>query len=136
MGGRYCLSLSSVRYNKAFQPTFYDKEQSTKLMYFTILEGGEKTLACISKRLPPYLGTTVCCVCMYVKRLFWCLYLVHLVHAISDCTAVVPKFSTYFMKKSICCKGAILWNLVSDYVNDSYKSVPIFWEIRFTRLSA
>ena len=33
--------------------------------------------------------------------------------------AVVPRFSTYFMKKSICYRGAVLWNCVSDYFNNS-----------------
>ena len=29
--------------------------------------------------------------------------------------AVVPRFTTYFMKNSICYRGAVLWNCVSDY---------------------
>ena len=33
--------------------------------------------------------------------------------------AVVPRFSTYFVKNSICYRGAVLWNLVSDYFKDS-----------------
>ena len=53
--------------------------------------------------------------------------------------AVVPRFSTYFMKNSICCRGAVLWNFVSDYFKDSFKqfhrkvqSDPTFREFRFT----
>ena len=54
--------------------------------------------------------------------------------------AVVPRFSTYFMKNSVCCRGAVLWNCVSEYFNYSCnfkqfyskaKSSPIFKEIRF-----
>ena len=33
--------------------------------------------------------------------------------------AVVPRFSTYFMKNSVRYRGAVLWNGVSDYFNDS-----------------
>jgi len=33
--------------------------------------------------------------------------------------AVVPRFSTYFMKNSVCYRGAVLWNCVSEYFNDS-----------------
>ena len=29
--------------------------------------------------------------------------------------AVVPRFSTYFMKKSVCYRGAVLWHCVSEY---------------------
>ena len=55
--------------------------------------------------------------------------------------AVVPRFSTYFMKNSICYRGAVLWNLVSDYFKDSctfnqfYRKVQSdakFREFRFT----
>lgn len=59
--------------------------------------------------------------------------------------AVVLRLSTYFMKNPIRYRGAVLWNLVSDYLNDScsfrqfhkkVKSDSTFREIRFTRLSA
>ena len=33
--------------------------------------------------------------------------------------AVVPRFSTYFVINSIRYRGAVLWNLVSDYFKDS-----------------
>ena len=55
--------------------------------------------------------------------------------------AVVPRFSTYFMKNSIRYRGAVLWNLVSDYFKDSctfnqfYRNVQSdakFREFRFT----
>ena len=55
--------------------------------------------------------------------------------------AVVPRFSTYFMKNSIRYRGAVLWNLVSDYFKDScsfkqfhrkVQSDPKFREFRFT----
>ena len=29
--------------------------------------------------------------------------------------AVVPRFSTYFMKNSVCYRGAVLWNCVPEY---------------------
>ena len=54
--------------------------------------------------------------------------------------AVVPRFSTYFMKNSVCYRGAVLWNCVSEYFNDSCnfkqvyskaKSSAMFREIRF-----
>ena len=54
--------------------------------------------------------------------------------------AVVRRFSTYFMKNSVCYSGPVLWNCVSEYFNDSRdfkqfyskaKSSPIFKEIRF-----
>ena len=54
--------------------------------------------------------------------------------------AVVPRFSTYFMKHSVRHRGAVLWNCVSDYFNDSCsfkqfyskgKPSPIYREIRF-----
>ena len=54
--------------------------------------------------------------------------------------AVVPRFSTYFVNNSIRYRGAVLWNLVSDYFKDScsfkqfYRKVlsdPKFWEFRF-----
>ena len=56
--------------------------------------------------------------------------------------AVVPRFFTCFIKTSVCDKGAVLWNCVSEYYNDSCnlkqfylkaKSSPIFKEIRFAR---
>ena len=55
--------------------------------------------------------------------------------------AVVPRFSTYFAKNSIHNRGAVLWNLVSDYFKDScsfkqfhrkVQSDPKFREFRFT----
>ena len=55
--------------------------------------------------------------------------------------AVVPRFTTYFMKNFICYRGAVLWNCVSDYFKDSCifkrcylkaKSNPIFKEIQFS----
>ena len=55
--------------------------------------------------------------------------------------AVVPRFTTYFMKNSIYYRGSVLWNCVSDYFNDSCnfkrfylkaKSNPIFKEIKFS----
>ena len=54
--------------------------------------------------------------------------------------AVVPRFSTYFVKNSIRKKGAVLWNLVSDYFKDpcsfqqfhrKVQSDPKFREFRF-----
>ena len=54
--------------------------------------------------------------------------------------AIVPRFSTYFVKNSIRYRGAVLWNLVSDYLKDSYsfkkfyskvQSDPKFREFRF-----
>jgi len=33
--------------------------------------------------------------------------------------AVVPEFSTHFMKNSFRYRGAVLWNFVSDYFNDT-----------------
>ena len=51
--------------------------------------------------------------------------------------AVVPRFSTYFMKNSVCYRGAALWNCVSEYFYDSCnfkqfyskaKSSPMFRE--------
>ena len=66
--------------------------KNNQQMYFTILEGGEKTLAYMSMRLPPYLDTTACCVCQ--ESIYW-LSLVQLVQAISECIAVIPQFSTH-----------------------------------------
>ena len=57
--------------------------------------------------------------------------------------AVVPRCSTYFVKNSIRYKGAVLWNLVSDYFKDScslkqfHRKVqcdPKFREFRFISL--
>ena len=54
--------------------------------------------------------------------------------------AVVPRFSTFFVKNSIRYRGAVLWNLVSDYFKDSFsfkqfhrkvQSDPKFREFRF-----
>ena len=54
--------------------------------------------------------------------------------------AIVPRFSTYFVKNYIRYRGAVLWNLVSDYFKDSYsfkkfyrkvQSDPKFREFRF-----
>ena len=54
--------------------------------------------------------------------------------------AIIPRFSTYFVKNSIRYRGAVLWNLVSDYFKDSYsfkkfyrkvQSDPKFREFRF-----
>jgi len=54
--------------------------------------------------------------------------------------AVVPRFSTYFMKNSVRYWGAVLWNCVSEYFSNSCnfkqfyskaKSSPIFREITF-----
>ena len=53
---------------------------------------------------------------------------------------VVPQFFTNFMKNSVCHRGAVLRNCVSEYFNDSCnfeqfyskaKSSPIFGENRF-----
>ena len=58
--------------------------------------------------------------------------------------AIVPRFSTQFMKHSICFRGAILWNFVSDYLFDSHnlkqfirkvKLDPSFRELNFNSLS-
>ena len=55
--------------------------------------------------------------------------------------AVVPRFSTYFMKNSTRYRGAVLWNFVSDYFKDScsfkqfhrkVQSDPTFREFRIT----
>ena len=70
-------------------------------MYSPCLEGGEKTLAYMSMSLPPYLGTE-CGLRMSGDFLlpFTCLA-VQLVQALGECEAVVPQFSTYFMKNFI-----------------------------------
>ena len=56
----------------------------------------------------------------------------------------VPRFSTKFMKHSIRFGGAVLWNFVSDYLNDSrnfkqfirkVKLDPSFREVNFNVLS-
>ena len=56
----------------------------------------------------------------------------------------VPRFSTHFMKHSIHFRGAVLWNFVSDYLNDSHnfkkfirkvKLDPSFRELNFNTQS-
>ena len=56
----------------------------------------------------------------------------------------VPRFLTKFINHSIRCRGAILWNFVSDYLKDSHnfkqfirkvKLDPSFREVNFNVLS-
>ena len=44
--------------------------------------------------------------------------------------ATVPRFSTHFMKHSIRFRGAVLWNFVSDYLNDSHNLNLVKYVIR------
>ena len=55
-----------------------------------------------------------------------------------------PRFSTHFMEHSIHFRGAVLWNFVSDYLNDSHnfkkfirkvKLDPSFRELNFNTQS-
>ena len=35
--------------------------------------------------------------------------------------AVAPRFNSYYMKNSISYRGAVLWNIASDYYSDNFK---------------
>ena len=44
--------------------------------------------------------------------------------------ATVPRFSTHFMKHSIRFRGAIPWNFVSDYLNDSHNFKQLIRKVK------
>ena len=35
--------------------------------------------------------------------------------------AVAPRFNSYYMNNSISNRGAVLWNIASDYYSDNFK---------------